>query len=142
MESTLLLLRPPVLRSSLIILFLGIANVASASAHEMTPAYPEVKPSHVKGVVKTDMSLFNSREEVEFYEVDVFDKNFNIIPFKTKYKLIRIDYKERKSFTVYIRKKDLAKATFICTTSKFRRGTTTRTLVSSRICSRLGGESI
>ena len=142
MVSTLLLLRPPVLLSRLIILFLGVATVASASAHEMTPAYPEVKPSHVRDVVKAEMSLFNSREEVEFYEVDLYDKDFNRIPFKTKYKLIRINYKERKNFTVYIRKKDLFRATFICTTSKFRRGTTTRTLVSSRICSRLGGKSI
>jgi len=130
------------LLSKLIILFLGVATVASASAHEMTPAYPEVKPSHVKDVVKAEMSLFNSREDVEFYEVNLYDKDFKYIPFKTKYKLIRINYKERKNFTVYIRKKDLARATFICTTSKFRRGTTTRTLVSSRICSRLGGKSI
>jgi hypothetical protein len=130
------------LLSRLIILFLGVATVASASAHEMTPAYPEVKPSHVRDVVKAEMSLFNSREEVEFYEVDLYDKDFNRIPFKTKYTLIRINYKERKNFTVYIRKKDLFRATFICTTSKFRRGTTTRTLVSSRICSRLGGKSI
>lgn len=128
--------------SRLIILFLGVATVTSVSAHEMTPAYPEVKPSHVRDVVKADMSLFNSREEVEFYEVDVFDKNFNMIPFKTKYKLIRIGYKERKNFIVYIRKMDLNRATYICTTSRFKKDTKTRTLVSSRICSRLGGKSI
>ncbi len=115
---------------------------APATAHEMTPAYPAIKPSHVKDVVKTEMSLFNSREDVEFYEVDLYDSNFNKLPFKTKYKLIRIGYKERKNFTVYIRKVDLQRATYICTISRFRRGTTTRSLVSSRICSRLGGKPI
>lgn len=138
----LLLLRLVALLNKLTILFLSIANFASASAHEMTPAYPEIKMSHVKNVVKADMSLFNSREEVEYYEVDLYDKDFNVIPFKTKYKLIRIKYKERKDFTVYIRKSDLNRATYICTTSRFRRGTITRTLVSSRICSRLDGKSI
>ena len=47
----------------------------------MTPAYPDVKPSHVAGVVKVEMSLFNSREEIEWYQIELFDLNWTNIPF-------------------------------------------------------------
>ena len=47
-----------------------------ASAHEMTPAYPKFKPSHVYGVYRVDLSLFNSREEIAYYAVELFDSNW------------------------------------------------------------------
>ena len=59
------------LQNKLIIFFLVWAF--SSHAHEMTPAYPIVKPSHVTGVVKVDLSLFNSREEIKYYEIGLFD---------------------------------------------------------------------
>lgn len=112
----------------------------STSAHEMTPAYPEVKPSHVSGVVKVEMSLFNSREEIEWYQIELFDLNWTNIPFASSYRIINIGYKERKSFDVYIRKSDMDEAVYLCTTSKVRKTSKSRTLVSSKICSRLDGE--
>lgn len=112
----------------------------STSAHEMTPAYPEVKPSHVSGVVKVEMSIFNSREEIEWYQIELFDLNWTNIPFASSYRIINIGYKERKSFDVYIRKSDMDEAVYLCTTSKVRKTSKSRTLVSSRICSRLDGE--
>ena len=112
----------------------------STSAHEMTPAYPVVKPSHVAGVVKVEMSLFNSREEIEWYQIELFDLNWTNIPFASSYRIINIGYKERKSFDVYIRKSDMDEAVYLCTTSKVRKTSKSRTLVSSKICSRLDGE--
>ena len=112
----------------------------STSAHEMTPAYPEVKPSHVSGVVKVEMSLLNSREEIEWYQIELFDLNWTNIPFASSYRIINIGYKERKSFDVYIRKSDMDEAVYLCTTSKVRKTSKSRTLVSSKICSRLDGE--
>jgi hypothetical protein len=112
----------------------------STSAHEMTPAYPVVKPSHVAGVVKVEMSLLNSREEIEWYQIELFDLNWTNIPFASSYRIINIGYKERKSFDVYIRKSDMDEAVYLCTTSKVRKTSKSRTLVSSRICSRLDGE--
>ena len=112
----------------------------STSAHEMTPAYPVVKPSHVAGVVKVEMSLFNSREEIEWYQIELFDLNWTNIPFASSYRIINIGYKERKSFDVYIRKSDMDEAVYLCTTSKVRKTNKSRTLVSSKICSRLDGE--
>lgn len=106
----------------------------------MTPAYPVVKPSHVDGVVKVEMSLFNSREEIEWYQIELFDLNWTNIPFSTTYRIMNIKYKERKSFDVYIRKVDMDEAVYLCTTSKVRKTSMSRTLISSRICSRLDGE--
>ena len=124
--------------NKLIILFMGWATVVSA--HEMTPAYPVLKPTYVAGVVKAEMSLFNSREDVEYYQIDLFDLNWTNIPFSSKYRIIKVGYKERKDFIVYIRELDLDEATYICTTSKVRKKTDSRTLVVSRICSRIDGE--
>ena len=126
------------LLSRLVALFLLLSF--STSAHEMTPAYPEVKPSHVSGVVKVEMSLFNSREEIEWYQIELFDLNWTNIPFASSYRIINIGYKERKSFDVYIRKADMDEAVYLCTTSKVRKSSKSRTLISSRICSRLDGE--
>jgi len=127
-----------VLLSRLVVLFLLLSF--STSAHEMTPAYPEVKPSHVAGVVKVEMSLFNSREEIQWYQIELFDLNWTNIPFASSYRIINIGYKERKSFDVYIRKADMDEAVYLCTTSKVRKSSKSKTLVTSRICSRLDGE--
>jgi hypothetical protein len=126
------------LLSKLTIAFMGWATVVSA--HEMTPAYPMLKPTYVAGVVKAEMSLFNSREDVEYYQIDLFDLNFTNLPFSSKYRIIKVGYKERKDFIVYIRELDLDEATYICTTSNVRKKTDSRTLVVSRICSRIDGE--
>ena len=79
----------------------------------MTPAYPEIKPSHVKGVVKAQMTLVNQREDIKYYLVEVFDKNFINIPFSSPYRIMKLDYKERKNFVVYIRESDLDEATYL-----------------------------
>jgi len=122
---------------SKVLIFLGWAT--AVSAHEMTPAYPIIKPSYVSGVVKVDLSLFNSREEINYYEIGLYDLNWDGIPFSAVYRIIKVGYKERKNFSVYIRESDLDEAVYVCTTSKIRRQKETKTLVSSRICSRLDG---
>ena len=122
---------------SKVLIFLGWAT--AVSAHEMTPAYPIVKPSHVTGVVKVDLSLFNSREEINYYEIGLYDLNWDRIPFSAVYRIIKVGYKERKNFSVYIRESDLDEAVYVCTTSKIRRQLEAKTLVSSKICSRLDG---
>ena len=119
------------------LIFLGWAT--AVSSHEMIPAYPIIKPSHVSGVVKVDLSLFNSREEINYYEIGLYDLNWDGIPFSAVYRIIKVGYKERKNFSVYIRELDLDEAVYVCTTSKIRRQRETKTLVSSRICSRLDG---
>ena len=116
-----------------------ICMASLVTAHEMTPAYPEIKPSHVKGVVKAQMSLFNQREDVKYYLIEVFDKNFINIPFSSRSRIMKLEYKERKNFEVYLRKSDLRRAVYICTTSKVIKQRSSMPLVSSRICSRIDG---
>tara|TARA_B110000908_G_C10149026_1_gene400444 strand:- start:399 stop:785 length:387 start_codon:yes stop_codon:yes gene_type:complete len=126
------------LLNKLTIAFMGWAT--AISGHEMTPAYPILKPSHVVGIVKAEMSLFNSREEVQYYQIDLYDLNWKNIPFSTTYRIFKVGYKERKNFVVYIRESDLDEATYLCTTSKIKRRAESATIISSKICSRIDGE--
>lgn len=105
----------------------------------MTPAYPDLKPSYVKDVMKAEMSLFNFREDVEFYQISVFDINWINVPFASKYRVMKVKHEKRQDFSVYIRKADLARAVYLCTTSKMLKESGVRTVISSRICSRVDG---
>ena len=107
-----------------------------ASAHEMTPTYPKLIPSHIDSVYVTTMEMFNKRSDVEYYEIGVFDKDFKPIPFVSKYTVIKLRYLGHVSFDIYIRKEDVGNATFVCSISKLRKQDISRTAVSSKICSR------
>ena len=121
----------------LIAMLMWMSFVSVASAHEMTPTYPKMRPSHLDNVYVTTMEMFNKRNDVEFYEIGVFDKDFNPIPFVTSYRLLNIKYLGHVSFDIYIRKDDVSEAEFICSKSKLRKEDTKRTAVNSRICSRI-----
>jgi hypothetical protein len=82
------------------------------------------------------MEMFNKREDVEFYEIGVFDENWNAIPFVTSYNIIKLRYLGHVAFDVYIRKDDVSRAEYICSKSKLRKDGNTKTAVSSRICSK------
>lgn len=83
------------------------------------------------------MQMFNKRADVEYYEIGVFDEDFNPIPFVTSYRILKITYLETVTFDVYIRKLDVERATYICSQSKLRKEDITRTAISSRICSKI-----
>ena len=107
----------------------------NASAHEMVPTYPELKPSHVLGVLKAEMHMFNKRSDVEYYEIGVFDKDWNTIPFVSAYRLFKLKHLGKVNFDVYILDIDARRAVYICSKSKVH-GSSTGTLLSSRICSK------
>ena len=65
---------------------------------------------------KTQMHLFNKRQDVEYYEVGVFDAEWNPVPFVTGYRIIRLEYLEQVKFDVYILKDDADRAEFVCFT--------------------------
>ena len=121
---------------------LGFALGECVHAHEQTPAYPKIAPSHVNGVVKVQLQLLNRRKEINYYEVGLFDKDFNELDFTTLNKIIKIKYGEKKDFDVYLRKSDLYKAVYICTASKILISNKSRAVVSSIVCSKLGGEPL
>jgi hypothetical protein len=119
-----------------IAILIMLVFTVGAQAHEMTPTYPKLVPSHLDQVYKTTMEMFNKREDVEFYEIAVFDKEWNPIPFVTSYQIIRLKYLGHVTFDVFIRKDDVSRAEYVCSKSKLRKDDNVRTAVSSRICSR------
>lgn len=108
----------------------------NAYAHEMTPTYPKLERAYIDGVYKTTMEMFNKRQDVEWYEIGVFDSEWNKIPFVSSYKLINLHYLGHVKFDLYIREQDKDRATYVCSKSKLRKENTSKTAVSSRICSK------
>ena len=120
----------------LFILLLALMTT-KAYAHEMVPTYPKWELSYLgDNLVKTTMTMFNKREEIEYYEIGIFDENWEPIPFVSQYTVLRIPYLSTVTFDVYIRKTDKYRAEYICSRSKIKKEDLTRTAVASRICSR------
>lgn len=117
------------------LLFLLMAS--SASSHELTPTYPKMKPSYMDNVLVTTMRMFNKRIDVKYYELSVYDEEWNPLPFASQGRIIELDYLETKTFDVYIRETDFERAEFICTKSKLIRGDVISTGIASRVCSRI-----
>lgn len=113
---------------------------SQAYAHEMTPTYPKWEQSHLDNVLRTTMQMFNKRADVEYYEVGVFDKDFNAIPFVTSYSIIKIRYLGHVTFDVYIKKDDKDRAVYLCSMSKLRKDNSIRTAITSMICSKFKNE--
>lgn len=110
-----------------------------ASAHEWTPTYPKPTMSHVAGVIKVEMRLFNGREDIEYYDINVFDSEWNPTPFalsngKT---MVRVKPNTRLGIDVYIRQKDLPRAVYVCSKTKPLAEDESKTMLFSRICSKI-----
>jgi hypothetical protein len=103
----------------------------------MTPAYPVLDSSYINGVVVAKMKLFNRREDVEYYQIDVFTEDWKPISFATTNRLLKVGYNKNKLFEVYIRFADVKKTKYICTTSKLIKKKYQEALVSSMICSKI-----
>lgn len=119
-----------------IVLLLAFAGTP-LYAHEMTPAYPKLVPSFMDGIYRTELKLFNRRRDVEYYQIQVFDRNWQPIQFAAQNRLINLKYLGQEKFDVYIRKKDMDRITFICTESKLNTDNGNSTVIASRICSRI-----
>lgn len=111
--------------------------ISTAHAHEFTPTYPKFELSMIEGVVQTKMKLFNKRRDVEYYELDVYDKDWKGMKFGSSEKLVQIGYLETKYIDVYLRSEDLKRAMYICTKSMLIAKRNDVPLISSRICSKI-----
>tara|TARA_R110000823_G_C15526612_1_gene456280 strand:+ start:110 stop:457 length:348 start_codon:yes stop_codon:yes gene_type:complete len=109
----------------------------SSYAHEMTPAYFKLTASYIEDVSVTKMKLFNRREDVKYYDIEVFTFDWKPVPFASEYKTINIGYHKSKLFDVYIRDSDIKKVVYICTQSKLFKSKDQITLITSRICSKI-----
>ena len=110
---------------------------ATAQAHEWTPTYPKFRPSFLDDIVVTTMTLFNKRKEIEYYEISVYDENWNTIPFATTNKLINVPYLSQKTVEIYIREIDCERIEYICTSSRRFVDDAESTGIDSRICSKV-----
>ena len=119
--------------------YLAIAAASGpAMAHELTPTYPELTPSYIPGVMSTHVVLWNAREDVDFYAVDVLDSDMQPISFiSTGGDLKKVDYLGRAHIEIFVREEDQDKAAYICTESRLRKGSVQRSLVASRVCSKI-----
>jgi len=112
----------------------------SAFAHEMTPTYPKWKYAYMDDLLVTRMEIFNKRNDVEYYELGVFDKDWRPIPFVSQYAILNIPYLERVEVDVYIREIDKFNAEYICSRSKMKTEDLRSSSISSKICSRFKHE--
>ena len=120
--------------------YLAAAALASgpAAAHELTPTYPKLTPSYIPGVMSTHVVLWNARQDVGYYKVDVLDADMNPVSFiATGGDLKKVDYLGRAHIEIFVREEDQDKATYICTQSKLKRGAAQRSLVASNVCSKI-----
>jgi len=106
-------------------------------AHQFTPAYPRLEVSYIDDILVAKMELFNSRNDVTFYELSVFDDKWNPMPFATTDRIIEVGYLQRKNIEIYVRSKDKDKIVYICSKSKLSPVGDQITVISSRICSKV-----
>lgn len=119
------------------IILAAVLLTSSAAAHELTPSYPTFKPHIADGVVYTKMHMWNRRDDVKYYEISVYDEEWKSIAFATRKRILKLEYLDHADFEVSIRRSDLERAEFICTTSKHLKSDSKGTSVKSRICSRI-----
>ena len=123
------------MRLSIILFLIGLSGYTSA--HQFTPTYPELSLSYVKGVYKADMLLFNNRQDISYYAIGVYDKDWKPVKFATEDRIVKMQHLERKNITVYIREEDKEKALYICSKSKTLVDYAQTSIVTSRICSKI-----
>ena len=115
------------------ILLLALLPFGNAMAHEMTPTYPVFTESFMAGISVTTLNLFNKRTDVSYYEIGVFDDEWEPIPFVSQYTIIPMEYLDTLAFDVYVSNLSLGSVEYICSVSQVQAGAT----VSSKICSRI-----
>lgn len=119
-----------------VMMFLMMSSVG-AYAHQWTPTYPELRRSYIDKVLVTDLELFNSRNDVSYYVVEVFDDKWEPVDFATNEDVFNIPFLQRKTISVYIRESDRFRARYICSRSKILSEGNTKAMFSSRICSKI-----
>jgi len=115
-----------------------LLSATIASAHEMVPTYPVWwNATEANGLLKTNLSIWNRRKDVTYYEIEVFDRNFEPRQFATQEKVIKVNYLQRKNFSIFIKAEDRDNVTYICTRSRLLKDDVQTSGVSSRICSKV-----
>ena len=110
------------------------------TAHQWTPTYPKFRVSYVSGVHTTDMKLYNTREDVDYYQIQVFDGYFNPIKFAIaggQTDVINVPFRKTTSVSVYVPSSESSRVVYVCSRSMILKEEETASLLSSRICSKV-----
>ncbi len=102
----------------------------------MSPTYVKLGLTHIEGVKKASMEIFNSRSDVEYYEIGVFDVNWKPVSFVSQYRVMQISYLNKVKFDVYLTESDAIGAEYICSISKIRGNENKQAMLATKICSR------
>jgi hypothetical protein len=106
-----------------------------ASAHELTPTYPELRTSYMSDVLEVKLKMWNARVDVEYYKIEVTDKDWNDVPFITKEKTFKLEHFGRKDIEIFLPSDTTA--TYICTKSLLKKGNAGKSIISSKVCSKI-----
>jgi len=106
-------------------------------AHQFTPTYPKFESSMAETISQTTMTLFNTRKDIRFYEISVFDGEWKPVEFAAEARVLQVRFLETKQFNVYVRNRDVPRVMYICTTSKIEVQNQTAALIATRICSKV-----
>lgn len=113
-----------------------------ASAHEWTPTYPKLKLSHIPAVYKAEMRLFNSRNDILYYQLSVHEEDWTDVPFaittnSVAKNTVQIGFQKQKKIDIYIRAKDKDRVVYVCSKSRPLQNKSTKPMLYSRICSKI-----
>ena len=126
------------LKLVIVFLLLGLFSSGYASAHELTPTYVQLKQSYVENVLTTSVYLWNGRADVLYYRVNVYDKDMKEVEFfSLPAEIVKLEYTKRQKIDVYMSSLNARKAVYICTRSQILKGLKQKTVVSSKICSKI-----
>jgi len=120
-----------------LVILIVVLTCGYVSAHQWTPTYPKLKPSHIPGVYTTKMELFNGRKKINYYSVNVYDKDWKKVKYVASPSLLRVSHLDRRTVEVYIPEKEVNKAYYICSKSKILSTVRDPSIVASRICSKI-----
>ena len=104
-------------------------------AHELTPTYPELRSSYIPGVLTTKLKMWNARMDVDYYKIEVADENWNPVPFITDEVIFNLAYTHRREIEIFLPSDTSAR--YICTRSMLRKEGRQKTVISSKVCSKI-----
>lgn len=117
------------------LLFFLLVASGPAMAHELIPTYPKLEQSYVPNVYQTKVKMWNGRIDVEYYKVEVTDSEWNPVPFITNEQIFRLEYMERRDIEIFV--PSSSKVTYICTRSMLEKGNPQKSVISSKVCSKI-----
>ena len=121
---------------SAVIRFLLLLFVSgSLEAHELTPTYPELRSSYMNDIYEVKLKMWNARSDVEYYKIEVTDEDWNDVPFITTEKVFRLEHFGRRDISIFLPSDTTA--TYICTRSMLEKGNASKSIISSKVCSKI-----